>query len=159
MMMKLPLAQSEQVMAARMEFLPVDRTHQVVGRARRERFVAVFTIFVGRDDHQRNFRMSGLLAEAADELGAIQTRHLEVGKDEVRGVAGGPFQRRQGIGEIAGHCIRGKARRKPRQQGAVGTRSSTTRMSGIASRAAFFRSLYPGVPCLCMFKIPTKMHV
>ena len=86
-------AQREQVPAAREAFARVDRLGQEVRDPGIERGVAHLPVVVHGDHHDRHVRVFGQQAEPADELDAVDLRHLVVDQDQVRGVGRRPAHR------------------------------------------------------------------
>jgi hypothetical protein len=76
-------AHGQEIARADAELVMIDRAQQEIGGARLERLVAEVAILIGGDDHHRDVGAGGRRAEAADELGAVEIRHLEVGDDEI----------------------------------------------------------------------------
>src|SRR6185437_16548323 len=76
--------QRQEVARAHAELVMIDRAQKEVGGPGLERLVAQVAVLVSGDDDHRYIGASRDGAEAADELGAVELRHVEIGDEEVR---------------------------------------------------------------------------
>ena len=88
----------QKIARADAEFVMIDRAQQEVGGARLERLQTQLAVLGRGHGDDRHFGTARERAEAADELDAVELRHLDVGDDEVgRLRRGGGKQRRRAL--------------------------------------------------------------
>ena len=75
--------QGEQIVGADAEFTVIDRAQQIIRRARLERLEPQIAVLIGGDHDDRQVGAVRLLAQLADQIGAVHLRHVEVGDQQV----------------------------------------------------------------------------